>query len=121
MRHILWSFVALLALGDMAKAGGLATLEFGHAFEDLGRLEIFDQNCNGGTEAAAIGKMKSRMIGTVAKISERAQRNADIWYQFGKLHQTREFEQQQCQAKAPTLDEIATLFQDALSYHRAGL
>lgn len=121
MRQILVSVIMILAFSGGARAGGLATLEFGQAFEGLGRLEVFDQQCNGGEEARAIDEMRGRMIDTMAGISERAHRHADIWYELGKKIQVRNLEQYRCQSKSPTLDDIASLFQDALSYHRAGL
>jgi hypothetical protein len=121
MRQILVSVLFILAVTGVARAGGLATLEFGQAFEDLGRLEVFDRHCNGGAEANAIDNMRIRMIDTMAGISERAHRHAGIWYELGKKLQTRDLEQQQCQSKSPNLDDIASLFRGALSHHRAGL
>jgi hypothetical protein len=121
MRPILVSVLIILAFVASASAGGLATLEFGQAFEGLGRLQVFDQRCNGGAEAEVIDEMRSRMTNTMAGISERAHRHADIWYELGKKLQVRDLEQYQCRSNSPSLDDIASLFQDALSYHRAGL
>lgn len=121
MHRILFALLFILSFSPQAGAGGLATLEFGRVFEGLGRLEVFDLHCNHSSEAERIRSMKSEMMEIMEGVSEKAFRHADIWYQFGRQSQARDWQSQHCEATAPTINELANLFQEALDYQRAGL
>ena len=121
MRAMLIGFVMILISSGAALAGNQARSEFGQAFDGLGRLEVYDLRCNGSKKAAVIRDMKARMMTRMGAFSERAAQVADIWYEFGKLRQARDWEDGKCGAQVPSIEEIRNHFEDGLSYKNAGI
>lgn len=121
MRSAILGFILVLACVGTATADGRAKAEFGRAFDGLGRLEVHDLRCNGSDGQEVIRITKTRMMAKMEAISERALELADIWYEFGKLHQVRDWHDHECGAEVPTLQEIKAHFEDAVSYQNAGL